>query len=415
MDAVDIDPRSVEPQAQAVVQVARTRKDPELLGLSLRLLAGTFRARWDDSSARPLLDEAVRVTRRHGVWHVAATVLASRASVLHELGDVARGSPGPRRRARGDEPRDGHRAGRARALPRSGRALARDRRAARRAAGRVRAALPVAARGRRPGAALGGDRDEQPGARAGRARRVRRGDPRRRPTPCALAISKVPSLEGAPGAEPRLDRGPSRPAPGGHAGLRPVGAGLRRRGHPAGGVLHGVRRRDDRPAAAPRGGRRRGSRGRGARRGGAPARVDRGADAARADLPAHRSARGGRRTGGCRCSGRPAPASRDVVPPARSSSASRRGCRRAPRGSTSSAVARRAAGRLERSGDLHGAVEAYLVAGRVALDQDRPACCGARAVSGPGARRAWPGARPAARPARGCARRAGVADTRPAC
>ncbi|GEK22127.1 CHAT domain-containing protein [Cellulomonas xylanilytica] len=78
----------MEPQAQAVVVVARARKDPELLGLSLRLLAATFRARWDDSSARPLLDEALRVTRRHRVWHVAATVLASRASVQHELGDV---------------------------------------------------------------------------------------------------------------------------------------------------------------------------------------------------------------------------------------------------------------------------------------------------------------------------------------
>ncbi|MBO3101709.1 CHAT domain-containing protein [Cellulomonas fengjieae] len=88
MDAVDVDPRSVEPQAQAVVTVARTRKDPELLGLSLRLLAATFRARWDDSSARPLLDEAVRITRRHSVWDVAARVLASRASVLHDLGDA---------------------------------------------------------------------------------------------------------------------------------------------------------------------------------------------------------------------------------------------------------------------------------------------------------------------------------------
>ena len=87
--AIDVDPRSVEPQAAAVVAVARARKDPELLGLSLRLLAGTYRARWDDSTARSLLDEAVRVARRHGMWHVAAPVLASRASVLHDLGDAA--------------------------------------------------------------------------------------------------------------------------------------------------------------------------------------------------------------------------------------------------------------------------------------------------------------------------------------
>jgi len=88
MDAVDVDPTSVEPQARAVVTVARRRKDPELLGASLRLLAATFRARWDDSSALPLLDEALRVTRRHGVWRVAAAVLASRASVQHDLGDT---------------------------------------------------------------------------------------------------------------------------------------------------------------------------------------------------------------------------------------------------------------------------------------------------------------------------------------
>ena len=53
------------------------------------------------------------------------------------------------------------------------------------------------------------------------------------------------------------------------------------------------------------------------------------------------------------------------------------------------AVARRAAGRLERSGDLHGAVEAYLVAGRVALDLGRPraaapALARARALAGRG-------------------------------
>ena len=50
------------------------------------MLAWTFRARWDESSARRLLDEAVRVTRRHGLHHVEALALVSRAAVLQELG-----------------------------------------------------------------------------------------------------------------------------------------------------------------------------------------------------------------------------------------------------------------------------------------------------------------------------------------
>ena len=94
MDAVDVDPRSVEPQAQAVVVVARARKDPELLGLSLRVLA------WDISGTVGRLVGA-SAARRGGAGHAGGTasgtsrprVLASRASVLHELGDVARGAP----------------------------------------------------------------------------------------------------------------------------------------------------------------------------------------------------------------------------------------------------------------------------------------------------------------------------------
>lgn len=49
-----------------------------------------FRARWDDSQARRLLDEAVRVARRHDLAYAEAIVLVARAAVLQELGKVAR-------------------------------------------------------------------------------------------------------------------------------------------------------------------------------------------------------------------------------------------------------------------------------------------------------------------------------------
>ena len=85
-DAVDADPRAVEPQAVALVAAARRMRDPELLSLSLRALARASRARWDESTARRLLDESVRVSRRHGLHHVEALALMSRAAVLLELG-----------------------------------------------------------------------------------------------------------------------------------------------------------------------------------------------------------------------------------------------------------------------------------------------------------------------------------------
>lgn len=85
-DAVDADPRAVEPQAVALIATARRTRDPELLSLSLRALARVSRARWDESSARRLLDESVRVARRHELHHVEALALMSRAAVLLELG-----------------------------------------------------------------------------------------------------------------------------------------------------------------------------------------------------------------------------------------------------------------------------------------------------------------------------------------
>jgi hypothetical protein len=89
VEAVDADPRAVEPQAVALVATARTLKDPELLSLSLRALAWAYRARWDESAARRTLNEAVRVARQHRLHHVEALALMSRAAVLLELGSSA--------------------------------------------------------------------------------------------------------------------------------------------------------------------------------------------------------------------------------------------------------------------------------------------------------------------------------------
>src|SRR6218665_1723043 len=62
--AADLDPMSVGPAATEAVAAARRSKDPEILGLSLRVLALSFRARLDDAGARRLLDEAVNGSRR---------------------------------------------------------------------------------------------------------------------------------------------------------------------------------------------------------------------------------------------------------------------------------------------------------------------------------------------------------------
>lgn len=86
---VDVDPRAAESRAAALVATARRRRDPELLALSLRVLATSHRARGDDITAKRLLDEAVRLARRHDLALVEANVLTSRSAVLQELGRAA--------------------------------------------------------------------------------------------------------------------------------------------------------------------------------------------------------------------------------------------------------------------------------------------------------------------------------------
>lgn len=89
MESADLHPRAVADQATEMVARARRLHDPELLGLSLRVLAWTYRSLWDETSARRLLDEAVRTSRKHGLAHVEASVLVSRATVLQEMGRTA--------------------------------------------------------------------------------------------------------------------------------------------------------------------------------------------------------------------------------------------------------------------------------------------------------------------------------------
>ncbi|MBU4215785.1 MAG: CHAT domain-containing protein [Actinobacteria bacterium] len=75
--------------AAEVVLCARAWHDDELLAEALRAVAWTHRAHWGDREARRLLDGALRAARRAGARGVEATVLASRASVLLELGRPA--------------------------------------------------------------------------------------------------------------------------------------------------------------------------------------------------------------------------------------------------------------------------------------------------------------------------------------
>lgn len=80
------DVRISRPVAARAVAQARRWRDDELLAEALRALAWTHRAHWDDREASRLLGAAARAARRSGHLGLVATVLASRASVLLELG-----------------------------------------------------------------------------------------------------------------------------------------------------------------------------------------------------------------------------------------------------------------------------------------------------------------------------------------
>lgn len=89
VDAHAADPAQVGATARGALDRARRTRDVELRVLALRALAWTHRVRLETDEARTLLDEAVAAARRHGLRHAEDAVRVSRAYVRQELGDLA--------------------------------------------------------------------------------------------------------------------------------------------------------------------------------------------------------------------------------------------------------------------------------------------------------------------------------------
>jgi tetratricopeptide (TPR) repeat protein len=83
------DPGEFGPIAASLVAEARRAGDSEALVLALRAEAWSERARLGNTRAKELLDEAVRVARRHRLEGPLGEVLVTRAAVSLELGQVA--------------------------------------------------------------------------------------------------------------------------------------------------------------------------------------------------------------------------------------------------------------------------------------------------------------------------------------
>ncbi len=83
------DPDRFRPVAEALVAELRRARQPEALALALRALAWAERLRLDARSALRLLDEACRIARRHHLEDTLAELLMSRAAVRQELGRIA--------------------------------------------------------------------------------------------------------------------------------------------------------------------------------------------------------------------------------------------------------------------------------------------------------------------------------------
>jgi tetratricopeptide (TPR) repeat protein len=80
------DPEVGGPEAAALVLEARRADEPEALVLALRAEAWWHRIRLDGHRAKRLLDDAVRIGRRHGLTGPLGQVLVTRGAVNHELG-----------------------------------------------------------------------------------------------------------------------------------------------------------------------------------------------------------------------------------------------------------------------------------------------------------------------------------------
>jgi tetratricopeptide (TPR) repeat protein len=83
------DPNQFGPVAARLVAEARRTADTEALVVALRAQAWSERARLANTRAKVLLDEAVRIARRHRLDARLGDVLVTRAAVHHELGRLA--------------------------------------------------------------------------------------------------------------------------------------------------------------------------------------------------------------------------------------------------------------------------------------------------------------------------------------
>lgn len=88
--AVAADPAIAGPRAADLVKQARYARVPEALVPALRALAWFERSQLKGGTAKELLDEAARLARRHGLESALGDVLITRAAVNQELGHVAR-------------------------------------------------------------------------------------------------------------------------------------------------------------------------------------------------------------------------------------------------------------------------------------------------------------------------------------
>jgi len=88
-DGVVADPRRYGPLAEDLVGRARRARDHEALVLALRAQAWAERARMSDVAAKRLLDQAARIARRYRLCRALADVLMTRAGVNIELGRIA--------------------------------------------------------------------------------------------------------------------------------------------------------------------------------------------------------------------------------------------------------------------------------------------------------------------------------------
>ncbi len=85
-DAVVADPAANGLAAEAVTAQARSAHDPAALVTGLRALGWVERSRMQNSAAKELLDEAVRIARKASLRAELREALITRAAVNHELG-----------------------------------------------------------------------------------------------------------------------------------------------------------------------------------------------------------------------------------------------------------------------------------------------------------------------------------------